>query len=109
MTVKQTAKYLVAIAIGFVLGSATNALFQSHDKDDAPLTSPSDQFVFLKWRKASAAAQLVRESLQNDGLDVVIGSDDSLNAVLILANKQTTELAKDRIRDLDTITPVKNN
>jgi hypothetical protein len=109
MTVKQSAKYVMAVAIGFVLGSATSTLFPSHDRADTTLTAPSDQFVLLKWRKASAAAEIVRESLRNDGLDVAIGSDDSLNAVLIVANKQTTELAKNRVRDLDNIIPVKNN
>ena len=109
MTVKQSAKYLIAIAIGFVLCSATNTLFSSRDTDDTTLAAPSDQFVLLKWRKASVAADMVRQSLRNDGLDVAIGSDDSLNAVLVLANKQTTELAMNRIRDLDKITPVQNN
>ena len=102
MNVKQTGKYLFAVVLGFVLCSALNKLLLVSDRVDTPPALPGDQLVFLKWQKASVAAHVVRTSLRNDGLDVAIGSDDSVNALIVLADKQTTKLAMERIRDLDS-------
>lgn len=103
MTTKQSAKYFMAIAIGFSLGSATNLLLPSSEPVYTAQTAQNDQIVLLRWQQASMTADLVRQSLRNDGFDVVIGSDDSLNAVLILADQPTTELAKHRIQEFDNI------